>query len=44
MERAFHGARIEAPKDREYDYGLTDPDDGHVAHAAIIGKADCNRH
>ncbi len=40
MERAFPGARIEAPKDGVYDYGLNDPDDGHVVHAAIIGKAD----
>lgn len=27
-------------KDRDYSYGLNDPDDGHVAHAAITGKAD----
>lgn len=40
MERAFPGAQIEAPKDGVYDYGLTDPGDGHVAHTAIIGKAD----
>ena len=40
MKRAFPGAEISAPKDREYDYGLNDPDDGHVAHAAILGKAD----
>lgn len=40
MKRAFPGAEINAPKDREYDYGLDDPDDGHVAHAAILGKAD----
>ena len=40
MARAFPGAEIKAPKDREYDYGLDDPDDGHVAHAAILGKAD----
>lgn len=40
MKRAFPGAEINAPKDREYDYGLSDPDDGHVAHAAILGKAD----
>jgi predicted nucleic acid-binding protein len=40
MRRAFPGAEINAPKDREYDYGLIDPDDGHVAHAAILGKAD----
>jgi len=40
MKRAFPGAEINAPKDRKYDYGLHDPDDGHVAHAAILGKAD----
>ena len=40
MKRAFPGAEIEAPKDRDYDYGLNDPDDGHVAHAALLGKAD----
>lgn len=40
MRRAFPGAEINAPKDREYDYGLGDPDDGHVAHTALIGKAD----
>lgn len=40
MERAFPGARIEAQKGREYDYDLDDPDDAHVAHAAIVGKAD----
>ena len=40
MKRAFPGAEINAPKDREYVYGLNDPDDDHVAHAAIFGKAD----
>lgn len=40
MAKAFPGATVIAPKDREYDYQLNDPDDGHVAHAAIIGKAD----
>lgn len=40
MRRAFPGAEVRAPKDREYDYDLGDPDDGHVAHAAILGKAD----
>jgi predicted nucleic acid-binding protein len=40
MQRAFPGAQINAPKDRRYDYGLDDQDDGHVAHAALIGKAD----
>ena len=40
MARAFPGAAIEASKNREYSYQLNDADDGHVAHAAIIGKAD----
>lgn len=40
MDAAFPGSTIEAPKSGRYDYGLRDPDDGHVAHAAIIGKAD----
>lgn len=40
MQKAFPGATIDAPKDREYDYQLDDRDDGHVAHAAIMGKAD----
>lgn len=40
MKHAFPGSEVNAPKDRDYDYGLNDPDDGHVAHAAIIGKAD----
>ncbi|MBT2495800.1 PIN domain-containing protein [Microbacterium sp. ISL-59] len=40
MSTAFPGSTIEAAKDRAYDYELTDPDDGHVAHAAIMGKAD----
>ncbi len=40
MANAFPGATVPAPKDRAYRYSLNDPDDGHVAHAAIIGKAD----
>jgi predicted nucleic acid-binding protein len=40
MKHAFPGSEIDAPKDRTYDYGLTDRDDGHVARTAIIGKAD----
>ena len=40
MRRAFPGAEINAPKARDYAYGLSDPDDGHVAHAALLGKAD----
>ncbi len=40
LAKAFPGATIEAPKDRAYHYQLDDPDDGHVAHTAIIGKAD----
>lgn len=38
MKRAFPGAEISDPKDREYEYGLSDPGDGHVAHAALLGK------
>ncbi|WP_373167240.1 PIN domain-containing protein [Mycobacterium marinum] len=40
LKHAFPGSEVHAPKDREYNYGLNDPDDGHVAHAAIICKAD----
>jgi predicted nucleic acid-binding protein len=40
MKRAFPGAEINSPKNRDYEYGLSDPDDGHVAHAALLGKAD----
>lgn len=40
MNRAFPGAEVDAPRQREYDYGLKDSNDGHVAHAAITGKAD----
>ena len=40
LQQAFPGSEVQAPKDREYSYELNDPDDGHVAHAAIIGKAD----
>jgi predicted nucleic acid-binding protein len=40
MQHAFPGSEVNAPKSRDYDYGLNDPDDGHVAHAALIGKAD----
>jgi len=40
MAKAFPGATIDAPKDRDYHYQLADPDDGHVLHAAIIGNAD----
>ena len=40
MKHAFPGSEVNAPKDRDYDYGLNDPDDGHVAHAALIAKAD----
>lgn len=40
LKKAFPGSEVHAPKDREYNYGLDDPDDGHVAYAAIIGKAD----
>jgi len=40
LKDAFPGSEVHAAKDRDYNYGLNDPDDGHVAHAAIIGKAD----
>ncbi|UQX10650.1 PIN domain-containing protein [Candidatus Mycobacterium methanotrophicum] len=40
LKQAFPGSEVHASKDREYSYGLNDADDGHVAHAAIIGKAD----
>lgn len=40
LKAAFPGSEVHAPKDRDYSYALNDPDDGHVAHAAIIGKAD----
>jgi predicted nucleic acid-binding protein len=40
LKQAFPGSEVHAPKDSDYSYGLDDPDDGHVAHAAIIGKAD----
>lgn len=40
MKRAFPGATIEAPKDGAYEYDVADPNDLHVAHAAIFGSAD----
>jgi predicted nucleic acid-binding protein len=40
MTSFFPGSTIEAPKTRKYHYDIVDPDDGHVVHAAIIGKAD----
>jgi hypothetical protein len=40
LNDAFPGSEVHAPKDRDYNYGLNDTNDGHVAHAAIIGKAD----
>lgn len=40
MKHAFPGSEVNAPKGRAYDYGLKDVNDGHVAHAALIGKAD----
>ncbi|MDN5851867.1 MAG: PIN domain-containing protein, partial [Actinomycetia bacterium] len=47
MKHAFPGAEVNAPRDREYDYGLDDPDDGHVAHAAMLPlirtRADLHR-
>lgn len=40
MTAFFPGSTIDAPKTREYPYDIVDSDDGHVVHAAIIGKAD----
>ena len=40
MRSSFPGSEIEAPRGRAYHYDLLDPYDGHVAHAAVIGKAD----
>ncbi|TFB17241.1 PIN domain-containing protein [Microbacterium sp. 3H14] len=40
MHKAFPGATVNAPKDGSYTYALNDLHDGHVAHTAIIGKAD----
>ncbi|MCX8556057.1 PIN domain-containing protein [Mycolicibacterium mucogenicum] len=40
LRDAFPGSEVHAPKDRDYSYGLNDPDDAHVAHAALIGKAN----
>jgi len=40
MRIAFPGAEIRAPRDGAYDYDIDDPGDGHVVHAAILGKAD----
>jgi|SRR5690625_2439797 len=40
MREAFPGAAITAPKTGVYHYDVKDPDDAHVAHAAIMGKAD----
>lgn len=39
MKRHFPGSTIQAPRMRRYHYRLADPDDGHVVHAAIMGKA-----
>lgn len=40
MSAAFPGAEIPASRDREYGYGLQDPDDEHVVHAAPMSGAD----
>ena len=40
MGDAFPGAEVSAPKDGSYAYALDDLEDGHVVHAALIGKAD----
>ena len=40
MNEAFPGALVVAPKERNFSYTLLDPDDAHVVHAALVGKAD----
>lgn len=41
MHKAFPESTLEAPKDGDYaTYDLWDPDDGHVAHVAVLGRAD----
>ncbi len=41
MEAAFPGSCIEAvTKGESSDSGLADPDDNHLVHAAILGKAN----
>ena len=40
MRRVFPGASVQAPREREYGYGLTDADDEHVLHAALMSGAD----
>lgn len=40
MNSVFPGAVEGAPKSVEHRYDLRDPDDEHVAHAALLGKAN----
>lgn len=41
MNHAFPGARMDTPKTGDYPrYGVHDLYDAHVAHAALLGKAD----
>lgn len=40
MQSAFPGALVEAPRERDYGYDIADVNDGHVVHAAVMGKAD----
>lgn len=40
MTKYFPGSTINAIREREYYYDIDDPNDGHVVHAAIMGKAD----
>lgn len=39
MKRAFPRSTVVAARDQSYPYGLADPDDGHVAHAAVTAGA-----
>lgn len=40
MRRVFPGATIIAPRGRRFGYGLSDPHDEHVLHAALMSEAD----
>lgn len=38
LKKAFPGSEVQAPKDREYSYGLNDLDDGHVARSVGVAS------